>query len=177
MEMLDGPRFGPATGAAPDALVVLVHGFGADGHDLIDLAAMWAEAVPGALFFIGDCHATQGDGEIAGTGIETCFEVEIRLMVEKGRSLVWPRGESADEVRLRLTGDVALPPGKIVVESPLARPLRAVLVNGKPVETFTADHAVVGEFPADVLLRYQPDTGSDVAARATTEYSASTPAR
>jgi phospholipase/carboxylesterase len=50
MEQLDGPRFGPAAGGAPDALVVLVHGFGADGHDLIDLAAMWAEAVPGALF-------------------------------------------------------------------------------------------------------------------------------
>mgnify|MGYP005844487969 CR=1 FL=1 len=50
MEVLDGPRFGPAAGGAPDALVVLVHGFGADGHDLIDLAALWAEAVPGALF-------------------------------------------------------------------------------------------------------------------------------
>lgn len=50
MDALDGPRFGPANGEAPDALVVLVHGFGADGNDLIDLAAMWAEAVPGALF-------------------------------------------------------------------------------------------------------------------------------
>lgn len=50
MDALDGPRFGPADGQAPDALVVLVHGFGADGNDLIDLAAMWAEAVPGALF-------------------------------------------------------------------------------------------------------------------------------
>lgn len=50
MDGLDGPRFGPANGGAPDALVVLVHGFGADGNDLIDLAAMWAEAVPGAVF-------------------------------------------------------------------------------------------------------------------------------
>ena len=50
MAELDGPRFGPVSGGAPDALVVLVHGFGADGHDLIDLGAMWAEAVPGALF-------------------------------------------------------------------------------------------------------------------------------
>ncbi len=50
MEELDGPRFGSRQEGAPDALVVLVHGFGADGHDLIDLAAMWAEAVPGALF-------------------------------------------------------------------------------------------------------------------------------
>lgn len=50
MDVLDGPRFGPAAGGTPDAVVVLVHGFGADGHDLIDLAALWADAVPGALF-------------------------------------------------------------------------------------------------------------------------------
>lgn len=50
MDGLEGPRYGPLRGGAPDALVVLVHGFGADGNDLIDLAALWAEAVPGALF-------------------------------------------------------------------------------------------------------------------------------
>lgn len=55
-------------------------------------------AVKGALFFVGDCHAIQGDGEIVGTGIETSFEVELRLTVEKGRKLVWPRGESAEEI-------------------------------------------------------------------------------
>ena len=54
MDVLDGPRFGPANGAAPDALVVLVHGFGADGQDLIDLAAVWAEVLPGALFVAPD---------------------------------------------------------------------------------------------------------------------------
>ena len=37
----------------------------------------------GALFFLGDCHAVQGDGEIVGTGIETTFEVTVRLTVEK----------------------------------------------------------------------------------------------
>lgn len=50
MDVQDGPRFGPTSGAAPDALVVLVHGFGADGNDLIDLAAVWAEVLPDALF-------------------------------------------------------------------------------------------------------------------------------
>jgi acetamidase/formamidase len=53
---------------------------------------------PGALFFVGDCHATQGDGEIVGTGIETAFEVELRLTVEKGRKLVWPRGETETDI-------------------------------------------------------------------------------
>jgi acetamidase/formamidase len=55
-------------------------------------------AVPGALFHLGDCHATQGDGEIVGTGIETCFEVTVTLTVEKGRAITWPRGETADDI-------------------------------------------------------------------------------
>lgn len=54
--------------------------------------------VPGALFFLGDCHAIQGDGEIVGTGIETAMEVEVRLSVLKGHKPAWPRGENADEI-------------------------------------------------------------------------------
>lgn len=46
----EGPRWGPAAGGAPTALVVLLHGVGADGFDLIDLAPGWGKAVPGALF-------------------------------------------------------------------------------------------------------------------------------
>jgi acetamidase/formamidase len=55
-------------------------------------------SVPGALFFLGDCHAVQGDGEISGTGVETCCEVEVRLTVEKGRRIGWPRGETGDRI-------------------------------------------------------------------------------
>ncbi len=54
--------------------------------------------VHGALFFLGDCHATQGDGEIVGTGIETSYEVEVTLTVEKKRAQGWPRGETADDI-------------------------------------------------------------------------------
>ncbi len=54
--------------------------------------------VPGALFFLGDCHAVQGDGEIVGTGVETCCEVAVRLTVEKGRAIGWPRGESEGRI-------------------------------------------------------------------------------
>jgi len=49
-ELLDGPRWGPADGGAPRKLVLLLHGLGADGFDLIDLAPGWGRAVPGALF-------------------------------------------------------------------------------------------------------------------------------
>ncbi len=45
----DAMRWGPAEGAATQ-LVVLLHGLGADGADLIDLAPSWAPALPNAVF-------------------------------------------------------------------------------------------------------------------------------
>jgi phospholipase/carboxylesterase len=51
--MLDGPRWGPRQGKA-EQLVVLCHGVGADGHDLIDLAPWWANALPQAAFVAPD---------------------------------------------------------------------------------------------------------------------------
>lgn len=50
MAALEGPQYGPASGDKPDSLVLLLHGVGADGFDLIDLAPVWAEALPNTLF-------------------------------------------------------------------------------------------------------------------------------
>ena len=50
MFALEGPRFGPAAGGAPQSLVVLLHGLGADGNDLISLAPYWARALPHTAF-------------------------------------------------------------------------------------------------------------------------------
>lgn len=47
---LDGPRFGPAAGGPAEQLVILLHGLGADGQDLIGLAPHWAQALPNAAF-------------------------------------------------------------------------------------------------------------------------------
>jgi phospholipase/carboxylesterase len=47
---LDGPRFGPAAGERATELVVLLHGLGADGNDLIALAPILAQILPGAAF-------------------------------------------------------------------------------------------------------------------------------
>jgi phospholipase/carboxylesterase len=54
MQDLDGPRYGPASGGTPRQLVVICHGLGADGHDLIDLAPSWAHALPDAAFAAPD---------------------------------------------------------------------------------------------------------------------------
>jgi acetamidase/formamidase len=60
--------------------------------------AWFPVSVPGALFYLGDGHACQGDGEIVGTGIETSFEIEFTVRVLKGKAIGWPRGETADEI-------------------------------------------------------------------------------
>jgi phospholipase/carboxylesterase len=46
---LDGPRLEPRSGPAR-ALVVLLHGYGADGNDLIGLGRAWQELLPQAAF-------------------------------------------------------------------------------------------------------------------------------
>jgi phospholipase/carboxylesterase len=47
---LDGPRLEPAAGGTPRQLVVFLHGYGADGNDLIGLGREWAQALPHAAF-------------------------------------------------------------------------------------------------------------------------------
>jgi phospholipase/carboxylesterase len=47
---LEGPSMRPASGGQPRALVVLLHGWGADGQDLIGLAPYFAQALPDAAF-------------------------------------------------------------------------------------------------------------------------------
>src|SRR3954468_4957010 len=49
---------------------------------------------PGALLFIGDGHARMGEGEAAGTGVETSMDVEFTVALLKKRSIAWPRVEN-----------------------------------------------------------------------------------
>jgi len=46
---LDGPRIAPRSGTAKQ-LVVFLHGYGADGNDLIDIGRAWQSALPDAAF-------------------------------------------------------------------------------------------------------------------------------
>jgi len=52
--------------------------------------------VEGALFFLGDGHAQQADGEILGSSIEISMDVQVTLKVIKGKQINWPRGEDAE---------------------------------------------------------------------------------
>ena len=51
---LSGPRHPPANGASPQRLVILLHGVGADGNDLIGLAPHWAKLLPDTEFVSPD---------------------------------------------------------------------------------------------------------------------------
>ena len=52
----------------------------------------------GAYFYFGDFHALQGDGEIAGSGLESTADVTFQFDVQKGRSIRWPRLEDATHI-------------------------------------------------------------------------------
>lgn len=47
---LSGPSFGPTAGGPAESLVILLHGVGADGNDLIGLAPHFARALPNTAF-------------------------------------------------------------------------------------------------------------------------------
>ena len=49
MADLDGPRLEPRSGAAKQ-LVIFLHGYGADGNDLIDIGRAWQQILPDAAF-------------------------------------------------------------------------------------------------------------------------------
>lgn len=47
----------------------------------------------GAYFYFGDGHALQGQGEIAGTGLETTMDVMLQFELIKDKPIDWPRFE------------------------------------------------------------------------------------
>jgi phospholipase/carboxylesterase len=47
---LDGPRIEPRAGGAARQLVVFLHGYGADGNDLIEIGRAWQPLMPDAAF-------------------------------------------------------------------------------------------------------------------------------
>ncbi|HVP00857.1 MAG TPA: acetamidase/formamidase family protein [Bryobacteraceae bacterium] len=56
---------------------------------------------PGALLFIGDGHAAQGDGELTGDALETSMRVEFTVSLIKGEAMGGPRAEN-DEYLMSL---------------------------------------------------------------------------
>jgi acetamidase/formamidase len=53
---------------------------------------------PGALLFIGDAHARQGQAEVVGTALETSMDVEFTVELMKKKAIGWPRLENEDYI-------------------------------------------------------------------------------
>ena len=49
---------------------------------------------PGALLFLGDGHARQGEAEAVGSGLETSMDVEFKVELIKKKTIAWPRVET-----------------------------------------------------------------------------------
>lgn len=63
--------------------------------------------VPGALLSMGDIHASMGEGEACGTGIEIAGEITVRVRLIKGFKLCWPVLETADAWYVNTNGRTA----------------------------------------------------------------------
>jgi amidase len=90
-------------GVAPqDPITTLSSGSHGGNLDTTDIHAGSKVFLPvlveGALFGVGDVHATMGDGEVCGTGIECGAEVTIRLDLLQDFSIPRPRIETEDEI-------------------------------------------------------------------------------
>ncbi len=53
---------------------------------------------PGALLFLGDGHARQGDGEVVGNALETSMDVEFTVDLVKRKKIGWPRLETETHI-------------------------------------------------------------------------------
>ena len=53
---------------------------------------------PGALLFVGDGHARQGDGEVVGNALEVSMDVEFTVDLIKEGKIGWPRMETDEHI-------------------------------------------------------------------------------
>jgi acetamidase/formamidase len=75
------------------------HGGNMDVPDVtIGNTVMFPVRVPGALFFTGDCHANQGEGELCGVALEIAAKGTLRFDLIRGKSIEWPRIENDEKI-------------------------------------------------------------------------------
>ncbi len=80
------PATGPLSTIPPD-----VHGGNMDTRHLVAGSTLFLPVfLAGANFSIGDGHATQGDGEVSGTAIETPMRARVRLTVRRDLHVTAP---------------------------------------------------------------------------------------
>ena len=100
------PETGPLSTIPPD-----LHGGNMDTRHLIAGSTLFLPVFHrGARFSIGDGHATQGDGEVSGTAIETPMQALVRLSVRKDLHVTGPEFVAAPTRMPRCATGRATPP-------------------------------------------------------------------
>jgi acetamidase/formamidase len=85
----------PANGEARSSVVPAEYGGNMDASEARPGYTIYLPVnAPGALLYLGDGHAAQGDGEVAGTGIEVPMRVTLQVDLIKGKKIGWPRFEN-----------------------------------------------------------------------------------
>ena len=98
------PFFGSLGDAPPDAAGRIssappwMHAGNLDNKWLVAGTTLYIPVnAPGALFWAGDGHAGQGDGEVDITAMETSLVGTFQLIDRKDMHLLWPRAETPDD--------------------------------------------------------------------------------
>jgi amidase len=82
-----------------DSLTPDNHGGNMDLPDIAPGSTLYLPVrVEGAMLFLGDCHACQGDGELCGVAIEFPTFTQITVNLIKKWTLDWPRLENPDMI-------------------------------------------------------------------------------
>lgn len=86
----------PPAAAAPGTGDSGGYGGNMDFNEVIEGATVYLPVrAPGAMLYLGDGHAAQGDGELNGNALETSMDVEFTVDVISGKGVPGPRVESA----------------------------------------------------------------------------------
>ena len=84
------PNWGRVSTIQPRA-----HGGNIDNKELVAGSTLYLPVhSDGAMFFCGDGHGAQGDGEVCITAIETALEGRFRLVVRRDLGFTYPRAET-----------------------------------------------------------------------------------
>ena len=85
----------PAGGEARTSIVPAEFGGNMDAPEVRPGFTVYLPVnVAGGLLYMGDGHAAQGDGEVAGTAIEVPLRVRLRVDLIKRKKISWPRFEN-----------------------------------------------------------------------------------
>jgi len=137
--------------------------------DVKDLKAGSALFLPvfqtGALFYTGDPHAAQGDGEVSGTAIEQSMRGAFRFVLHKGKSISNPRAETDTHYLLmgidldldRAMREAVLEVVDFLVEekglsNSKAMSLASIAVDFRVGEVVDLTQVVVGYIPKEIFV-------------------------